>query len=433
MTQSSNTGLMRHVSLRRRFLQSAAARALQPASGLLQGQNLLRLAAIGVVAGLAACGSEPRSGPATVEIRGTDPNGTATASAESARETSDQPSLSADGGIVDHGSYQTAIARGGDTVSDIAGRLGISSSQLADYNGLTPSHELREGDELVLPRRPEGYDGTAIADAGASAGTSAADSYTGPETSAIDVAPLPGADGRADGDSSPENGADETHNPGGWSPDLAAAAIERSTGLQEDGSLGAPPSSSEPMPPEPPARRELESPDLGRYQTGASSSDTGSADTSSTDSSSTEETAPAAPASGSTSSASASSSGASMIRPVDGRVASAFNKTSGPGRNDGVDFAAEAGAPVKAAAGGEVALVSKSLGGLGTIVLVRHDDDLLTVYGRIDNVSVQKGDQVSAGQSIGVVSAGSGSEEPLMHFEVRRGAESLDPMEFLPG
>ncbi len=107
-----------------------------------------------------------------------------------------------------------------------------------------------------------------------------------------------------------------------------------------------------------------------------------------------------------------------------------FNTGAGPDRNDGVDFAAPAGAPVVAAADGEVALVSQSLGGLGTIVLVRHPDDLLTDYGRIDGVSVAKGDPISRGQQIGVVSDAAAGE-PRMHFEVRRGAESLDPMQFL--
>ncbi len=81
-----------------------------------------------------------------------------------------------------------------------------------------------------------------------------------------------------------------------------------------------------------------------------------------------------------------------------------------------------------AAASGEVALVSQSLGGLGTIVLIRHlGGEYLTVYGRIEKVSVKKGDIVAQGQKIGVVSP---STQPRMHFEVRRGAESLDPEMF---
>ena len=72
-------------------------------------------------------------------------------------------------------------------------------------------------------------------------------------------------------------------------------------------------------------------------------------------------------------------------------------------------------------------LVSPALGGLGTIVLTRHPGDYLTVYGRIEKVTVRKGDKVRQGQQIGVVSP---AVDPRMHFEVRKGTESLDPEEF---
>ena len=116
-----------------------------------------------------------------------------------------------------------------------------------------------------------------------------------------------------------------------------------------------------------------------------------------------------------------------LIRPVVGPVALGFNQGAGPARNDGIDFASPTGAPVVAAASGEVALVSQSLSGLGTIVYLRHSDDYLTAYGRIEQVTVSKGDVVSQGQRIGVVSP---STQPRMHFEVRHGAESMDPVRF---
>ncbi len=116
-----------------------------------------------------------------------------------------------------------------------------------------------------------------------------------------------------------------------------------------------------------------------------------------------------------------------LIRPVVGPVVIGFNQGAGRARNDGIDFASPSGAPVVAAAAGEVALVSQSLGGLGTIVLLRHPGDYLTVYGRIEKVTVSKGDFVSQGQKIGVVSP---STQPRMHFEVRHGADSMDPVRF---
>jgi len=116
-----------------------------------------------------------------------------------------------------------------------------------------------------------------------------------------------------------------------------------------------------------------------------------------------------------------------LIPPVRGTIVIGFQQGAGRSRNDGIDYAAPAGSAVVASANGEVALVSQSLGGLGTIVLVRHPGDYLTVYGRIEGVNVVKGDLVERGQPIGKVAA---TTEPRMHFEVRKGAESLDPEQF---
>ena len=358
-----------------------------------------------IAAATAAC--SPRSDRAAdVEIRGTDPNGGAPGIAAGAPATMGAPAPGIGAapdarGIVSYDGYQTVVAGEGDTVAALAERVGLSASELAAYNGLTPSHQMLAGDELVLPPRPDGY---GAASTGGSGGmvVAAAPSVSAPAGAAgtIEQAPLPAAG----------------PPPDGWSPEIAAAAIERSTGVNPDGSLGAPPSAAEPVPPAPAPRRDLESPDLDQYQTGAAAP------------------AAAVPAETPPETAGRVAAVAPNLRlqkPVDGPVAIPFNKGAGPTRNDGVDFAAPGGAPVIAAADGEVALVSQSLGGLGTIVLVRHPDDLLTVYGRIDGVSVGKGDVVRQGQQIGVVSNAAAPDEPRMHFEVRRGAESLDPMQFL--
>jgi lipoprotein NlpD len=85
---------------------------------------------------------------------------------------------------------------------------------------------------------------------------------------------------------------------------------------------------------------------------------------------------------------------------------------------------------VRAAGPGEVALISESLGDLGTIVIIRHPDDVMTVYGRVANVTVERGQTVAQGQSIGSVAGG---PSPELHFEVRRGTESVDPAAYLGG
>jgi murein DD-endopeptidase MepM/ murein hydrolase activator NlpD len=387
---------------------------------------------------LAAAGCSPKQSPdrASVEIRGSAPASTPTAplGAVPAASVSATPDAS---GIVTYDGYQAAVARSGDTVASVAQRIGLSASELGAYNGLSPTHPLREGDELVLPQRPDGYaTGGVAATVPAYPDTGVAIAQADPAASPIEAAPL---DTSGDAVSPSASGGSD------WSPDLAAAAIDRAVGLDAQGNLAAPPSAAEPMPPDPQAPVTLASPQLRQYQTPAAPQPqprpvetiTTPQEQVAEDPAATElaVTAPEPAAQPPAASQPAApqptalrpAGNLKLIRPVSGPVVTHFNQGTGRGRNDGIDFASPSGSPVIAAAEGEVALVSQSLGGLGTIVLVRHYDDYLTVYGRIEKVTVGKGDIVSRGQQIGVVSP---STQPRMHFEVRQGAESLDPERF---
>src|SRR5690606_38864161 len=115
--------------------------------------------------------------------------------------------------------------------------------------------------------------------------------------------------------------------------------------------------------------------------------------------------------------------GGRLSRPVDGPITRVYHPSgTGGERKEGYRLSLPTGSSVRADGHCEVALFSESLGGLGTIVLIRHADDLITVYGRVDDVSVSRGQQVQAGQTIGKVADG---ENPGLHFEVRRGTESV--------
>ena len=113
-----------------------------------------------------------------------------------------------------------------------------------------------------------------------------------------------------------------------------------------------------------------------------------------------------------------------LAAPVQGSIIRAY----APGSNEGVDFGVPAGTDVRAADAGSVAAVTTDTSG-GSIVVIRHADGLLTVYTQMDNLTVQKDASVSRGQVIGKVRAGNPS---FLHFEVRRGLKSVDPMDFLP-
>ena len=118
-----------------------------------------------------------------------------------------------------------------------------------------------------------------------------------------------------------------------------------------------------------------------------------------------------------------------FIRPVNGKILRKYNPTSVSNKNEGLDFAAEEGAPIKSAAAGVVALISEPVGGLGKIILIKHKDTIISIYGRVKDIRVAKGDRVKPGQVIGSVEKSSKDEEKqnYLHFELRKGTESLDP------
>lgn len=110
--------------------------------------------------------------------------------------------------------------------------------------------------------------------------------------------------------------------------------------------------------------------------------------------------------------------------PVQGEIIRQFSPVTG---SEGIDIAAPAGSPVVAAAEGEVALLSQTSDDKA-LLLIRHPDNLFTVYSNLSNVVVEKGSRVSRGQSLGVVASGS---KEFVHFEVRVGTKSTDPVPYL--
>lgn len=117
----------------------------------------------------------------------------------------------------------------------------------------------------------------------------------------------------------------------------------------------------------------------------------------------------------------AASGSGRFAMPASGSIIRTYKK----GTNEGIDIAAAPGSPVKAASGGTVAAVTRDTDGV-PIVVVRHDDGLMTVYAGVDKLSVNKGDSVSRGQSIGAARSSG-----VLHFEVRKGFDSVDPEGYL--
>ncbi|MCC5975240.1 MAG: M23 family metallopeptidase, partial [Rubellimicrobium sp.] len=113
-----------------------------------------------------------------------------------------------------------------------------------------------------------------------------------------------------------------------------------------------------------------------------------------------------------------------FIRPVPGAIIRGY----APGRNEGIAIGSASGTDVRAAAAGTVAAITRNTEGV-QIVVIRHADNLLTVYTHLDNLTIQRDQSVTQGQVIGKVAEGDPS---FLHFEIRRGMESVDPLELLP-
>jgi murein DD-endopeptidase MepM/ murein hydrolase activator NlpD len=340
-----------------------------------------------------------------------------------------------DRGVISYPNYQVALAQRGDSVADVAARVGLDAAEVARFNGLRVSDILRAGEVIALPSR--------VAEPSPATGAVG----TGPirPLSEIDITELAGAAiDRAGADSNivqsgttppmqvvPQTGmepikhrvergetaftiaqmynvsirslaewntldADFTIREG---QHLLIPVIPRAGGADTT-EVYTPPAKPEPKPEPAPA--------------------------------------PAAPVVAAPKPAPAPATavvaepepveevqvtGGRLGYPVEGDILKPYAK----GSNDGVDIAATAGSPVKAAEAGTVGAIVQDTNGID-IIVIRHAGNLLTVYTHVENPVVAKGDRVTRGQIIASVRAGNPS---FVHFEVRDGSESVDPMDYL--
>jgi len=122
-----------------------------------------------------------------------------------------------------------------------------------------------------------------------------------------------------------------------------------------------------------------------------------------------------------------------FIWPLHGKIVAGYGPGANGQKNDGIDIAAEKGAPVKAADGGTVVYSGSDVAALGNLVLVEHGAGYITAYGNCDSLLVKKGDKVAKGQVIAKAGASGNAPAPQLHFEIRRGgAKTIDPMSMLP-
>jgi murein DD-endopeptidase MepM/ murein hydrolase activator NlpD len=98
--------------------------------------------------------------------------------------------------------------------------------------------------------------------------------------------------------------------------------------------------------------------------------------------------------------------------------------------HEGIDFLADQGSPVVAAAGGVV-----QFAGLhpqyGMLIDIDHGDDLVTRYAHLSKLFVKEGDVVVRGRRVALSGSTGRSTGPHLHFEVRFRGAAQNPAKFL--
>jgi murein DD-endopeptidase MepM/ murein hydrolase activator NlpD len=96
----------------------------------------------------------------------------------------------------------------------------------------------------------------------------------------------------------------------------------------------------------------------------------------------------------------------------------------------GMDFQAEIGTPILAAAGG-VVVAQEVHPEYGNMVEIDHGNNLVTRYAHASKVLVKKGDLIRRGQEIAEVGTTGRSTGAHLHFEVLVQGVPQDPQKFL--
>lgn len=303
------------------------------------------------------------------------------------------------------------IVQRGDTLYGISRQFGLDIYSLARANDLSPPYTIRVGQKLLIPGGGEAP-ATAIAAAPAPSAevsrpaTGGAAQPSGPRLSTPVPAPagpalppperpVPVADPPAQ--ALPPAGAAAAPAPT-QTPVPAPAPVAKPEPAEPHVALATPPSGPTPQPPattSPPAP-----------------------------------TSAPIPAPTPTPKAS-SGANPKFLWPVQGKILSAYGPKTGGLHNDGINIAARRGSEVRAAESGTVVYAGNELRGYGNLLLIRHADGWMTAYAHNESLKVGKGDRVNRGQVVAAAGATGNVSEPQVHFEVRRGAQAVDPSPFL--
>ncbi len=102
--------------------------------------------------------------------------------------------------------------------------------------------------------------------------------------------------------------------------------------------------------------------------------------------------------------------------------------------HQGIDLFARVGTPVLASRSGQVILATQN-NGMGNYVIIRHPDNIVTIYGHLSEICVNKNEFIRQGRIVGRVGKTGNANyrdiQPHLHFEVRKNGIPQDPLRYL--
>jgi len=113
--------------------------------------------------------------------------------------------------------------------------------------------------------------------------------------------------------------------------------------------------------------------------------------------------------------------------PSAGTILQNFDETS----SKGLSLGGKSGDIVRAAADGRVIFSGAGPRGYGNLIIVKHQNELLSVYAHNRSLAVKEGETVKRGQKIAEL-GDSGTDKPKLHFEIRQQGKPIDPLAVLP-
>lgn len=375
---------------------------------------------------LAAC-----EGPLDYDLRGQIGAFNTTEAAQAAK-TAPRPKPDTRG-VISYPNYQVAVARRGDTVTSLAERVGLPSGELARFNGLQPDDVLREGEVLALPRRvaePAGQGGNVDIAALAGSAIDQAPDTTPVQTTTLEPAKPAAPAPSAAKPSGPEPvrhkvARGETAYTISRLYQVPVNALAEWNGLGSDFAIREGQYLLIPVKDQPAPKKQAATPAAAATTTAPGTGSPTPTPPSATKPLPDEKVAAATtPAAPDVSVGQPTASSKSQLAfPIKGKIVRPYEK----GKNEGIDIAGAPGSAVSAAEGGTVAAITADADQV-PIVVIRHADNLLTVYANVDGIEVNKGDTVKRGQKIARLRDG---DNAYVHFEVRKGFDSFDPEPYL--